>query len=87
MLRTRAFKGSPDRIKVDQSIVRDIDRESYKARIISMLASFSNTTASCLVAEGVETAEEAAALVEAGAHMLQGYYFARPSLEWPLPGF
>lgn len=77
----------PKCIKVDQSIVRDIDRESYKARIISMLANFSNTTSSCLVAEGVETAEEAAALVDAGAHLLQGYYFARPSLEWPVPGF
>ena len=36
-----------------------------------------------LIAEGVETPEEAAALRDCGAHLLQGYLFGKPSTELP----
>jgi EAL domain-containing protein (putative c-di-GMP-specific phosphodiesterase class I) len=77
----------PKCIKVDQSIIRNIDQESYKARIISMLVNFANATGSRLVAEGVETVAESAAVIDCGAHLLQGFYYARPSLDWPVPGY
>lgn len=34
-----------------------------------------------LVAEGVETAGKLAAVVGAGIHFVQGFYFARPAFE------
>lgn len=75
----------PAFIKVDATVVRDLDREVRKRRLIELLASFANSTGASLVAEGVETEAEASALLRSGAHMLQGYLFGRPSLDWVPP--
>jgi EAL domain-containing protein (putative c-di-GMP-specific phosphodiesterase class I)/CheY-like chemotaxis protein len=76
----------PRHIKVDMSIVRGIDSEPRKQRLVALLCRFADATGANLIAEGVETQEEAAALRICGAHMLQGYLFGRPSLSLP-PGF
>jgi len=34
-----------------------------------------------LVAEGIETAQECAALQDLGVTLMQGYFFARPAVE------
>ena len=70
----------PSYIKVDMSIVRGVDHEPQKRRLVELLCRFAEATDALLVAEGVETPEEAAALKEIGAHLLQGYLFGRPSL-------
>jgi EAL domain-containing protein (putative c-di-GMP-specific phosphodiesterase class I) len=74
---------SPAFIKADMSIVRNADREPRKRRLLQLLASFASATGSELVAEGVETAEEAAAAEACGANLLQGYHLARPGPVWP----
>lgn len=74
----------PTFIKVDMSIVRNVHAEPRKQRLVDLLVSFANATGARLVAEGVETVDEASALVRCGAHLLQGFYFSRPTLEWPL---
>ena len=68
----------PHFIKVDMSIIRNVDTEPRKRRIIEMLAHFATATDARLVAEGVETPQEAEALVAAGAHLLQGYHIGKP---------
>jgi EAL domain-containing protein (putative c-di-GMP-specific phosphodiesterase class I)/AmiR/NasT family two-component response regulator len=73
----------PKYIKVDMSIVRGIDSEPRKQRLVDLLCRFAEATDSYIIAEGVETPEEAEALRACGAHMLQGYLFGRPSLELP----
>jgi EAL domain-containing protein (putative c-di-GMP-specific phosphodiesterase class I) len=73
----------PKYIKVDMSIVRGIDSEPRKQRLVDLLCRFADATDSYIIAEGVETPEEAEALRACGAHMLQGYLFGRPSLELP----
>ncbi len=73
----------PAFIKVDMSIVRGVHLKPNKQRLVDVLVSFANATGARVVAEGVETAEEAATLVRTGAHLLQGYHFGRPSLTWP----
>ncbi len=75
----------PAFIKVDMSIVRDVDRKVQKQRLVDLLITFANATGAVLVAEGVETEGEARVLIDAGTHLLQGHYFARPSLIWPAP--
>lgn len=76
---------SPTFIKVDMSIVRNVHREPRKQRLVELLGRFAAADNSRVVAEGVESAEEAATLAGCGAHLLQGYYFARPTLEWSGP--
>jgi EAL domain-containing protein (putative c-di-GMP-specific phosphodiesterase class I) len=73
----------PSYIKVDMSIVRGVDHEPQKRRLVELLCRFAEATDALLVAEGVETPEEAAVLRDIGAHLLQGYLFGRPSLTLP----
>lgn len=74
----------PRFIKVDMSIVRGIDGDPRKQRLVDLLCRFAEATDAQLIAEGVETEGEAQALRETGAHMLQGYFFGRPSLDPPI---
>jgi EAL domain-containing protein (putative c-di-GMP-specific phosphodiesterase class I) len=73
----------PRFIKLDMALVRNIDQEPRKKRLVQLMATFADATNAHLVAEGVETPAEAEALVECGTHLLQGYYFGRPTLDDP----
>lgn len=68
----------PDIIKIDRAIVKDIHLDYYKQEVFKSLASLSKTLGAMVVAEGIETEEEALKAIELGADMLQGYYFATP---------
>lgn len=74
----------PHYIKVDMSIIRDADTRPHKQRLIDLLCRFADATDAKLVAEGIETEPEAAAVRACGAHLLQGYLFGRPRLQSPL---
>ncbi len=71
----------PKYIKLDMSLIRNVDREPRKQRLVQLMATFADATNATLIAEGVETAPEAKALVDCGTHLLQGYFFGRPTLE------
>jgi EAL domain-containing protein (putative c-di-GMP-specific phosphodiesterase class I) len=62
----------PNFLKIDMSIVRNVNETPRKQRLIELLCRFAETTNAKLIAEGVETEPEAAALLESGAHLLQG---------------
>lgn len=74
----------PTFVKVDMSIVRNVHADPRKQRLVELLVNFANATGARVVAEGVESADEHAELLRCGAHLLQGYHFARPTLDWPL---
>lgn len=71
----------PDFVKVDMSIVRGVDTDDRKQRLMDLLCRFAEATRAQLVAEGVETAAEAETLIRLGSHLLQGYHFGRPTLD------
>lgn len=71
----------PSFIKVDMSIVRGVDNDPRKQRLINLLCRFSEATQATFVAEGVETMSEAQTLRDCGAHLLQGYIFGKPSFD------
>lgn len=70
----------PRYIKIDMSIVRDIDRTPRKHRLFDLLCRFADATDTLVVAEGIETQAEADVVRSCGAHFMQGYLFARPEL-------
>lgn len=74
-------EAEPEYIKVDRSIVREIHSSSRKRRLVELLCTFAHMTHSGLIAGGVETDEEAAALRALGVPYLQGYLFGRPAAE------
>ncbi|MNP23542.1 Phytochrome-like protein cph2 [compost metagenome] len=68
----------PDIIKIDKSVIRNIDREAVKVAMLRSLLYFAENINCTVIAEGVEREEEANVLLQNQVHMGQGYYFARP---------
>ena len=68
----------PDVVKLDISLVRDVDREPVKRKLVGSLAALCRDLRVTVLAEGVETAGERDVLVELGCEWLQGYLFGRP---------
>ncbi|MBU2664649.1 bifunctional diguanylate cyclase/phosphodiesterase [Actinoplanes bogorensis] len=67
-----------DTLKVDKSFVDGITEAGRQAVIAESLMHVSTGLGLSAVAEGVETAEQAAALRARGYRLLQGYHFGRP---------
>lgn len=72
----------PDIVKLDMSLVRDVDQSPRKRNILrSMISVCRHELGTSVVCEGVETAAERDALVALGAEFLQGYLFGHPAAE------
>lgn len=68
----------PDLIKLDMSLTRSIDTDSPRRAMASALIEFARQIGSGVIAEGVETASESAALRLLGVEHAQGYFLSRP---------
>lgn len=69
---------SPDIIKLDVSITRDIDSDFSRQALAAALVRFAEATHGRLVAEGVEREGELETLRQLGVGLAQGYFLARP---------
>ena len=69
----------PDMIKLDSSLVRDIDSDRSKQALASGLISFAAEIGSGIVAEGIESEPELERLVTLGVEHGQGYLLGRPA--------
>jgi diguanylate cyclase (GGDEF)-like protein len=67
-----------DTLKVDKSFVDDIGGATEEAVIATAMIQITNGLHLHAVAEGVETAEQAATLHRLGYRFAQGYHFSRP---------
>jgi len=68
----------PDFVKLDRGLIHGIDREPVKKKIVGSIVSVSRDLGITVVAEGIETSAERDAAAEAGADLLQGFFFLRP---------
>ncbi|WP_254602023.1 EAL domain-containing protein [Sphingomonas bacterium] len=71
----------PDELKLDMDLVRDIDGDRRRQAIIRAVVQMCHDLDTILIAEGVETAAEAATLRRLGVRYHQGYWYARPGLQ------
>lgn len=67
-----------DRLKIDQSFVRELPDNEEDAAITMAVIALSQSLKLKVIAEGVETAEQNKFLIANGCQDIQGYYFGRP---------
>jgi EAL domain-containing protein (putative c-di-GMP-specific phosphodiesterase class I) len=69
----------PDLVKADHSLVKDLSRQAVQQAQLKAVSALARQQGALLVAEGVETEEDAALCLELGADLLQGHHYSRPS--------
>lgn len=79
MFLDRLATGLFDIIKIDRSLVAPIDDSDGRSRaLLTGVTSLARSLGMRVVAEGVETDEQLARVIEAGCDRAQGYLFGRP---------
>ena len=68
----------PDVLKIDRSLISGLDRHYHKQEVTRALLNMAGKIGALVVAEGVESEEEALAALEMGVDVLQGFYLDRP---------
>jgi EAL domain-containing protein (putative c-di-GMP-specific phosphodiesterase class I)/ActR/RegA family two-component response regulator len=79
----------PDFVKLDMSLVRGIDSNVTKQKVVRSMTSLCREMGMQVVAEGVETPPECETLIALDCDLLQGFLFAKPGkpfpeVQWPV---
>jgi EAL domain-containing protein (putative c-di-GMP-specific phosphodiesterase class I) len=77
----------PDIVKLDITLVRGVESDAVKRKLVRALVDLCHDLNIIVVAEGVETIPERDTLIELGCDLFQGYLFARPGAPFPVPKF
>lgn len=76
-----------DELKIDKSFVMNMLADDADRRVVEQAIALGHAFGMKVVAEGVETAEVAARLAEAGCDFAQGFHYARPLPPQELPAW
>jgi len=71
----------PDVLKIDMALTRSIHEDGVRSKIAGAIVGLCRSLHISVVAEGVETIQEAVTLRALGVHLFQGFLFARPAIE------
>ena len=74
----------PEVVKIDMSLVRDIDKNETKQKLVGTMVHLSTDMGMLVVVEGVETIGERDTLIGLGCDLFQGYLFAKPGKPFPV---
>ncbi len=71
----------PDIIKIDRSLVNGVSTDAGRQSVATVFAALAADLRATLVAEGVESRYDLAALRDLGVQAAQGYLLARPTTD------
>ena len=74
-----------DELKIDRTFISDLTSSTHPAPLVSAMVAMGKALGLEIVAEGVETPEQAAQLRALGCDKAQGYLFARPQFPEAIP--
>lgn len=69
---------APDVLKIDRSFVRELEEASVRSSLIPEIVNIARAANAQIIAEGIETAEQARLLASAGVRYGQGFALGRP---------
>lgn len=72
----------PNLLKLDMQLIRDIEQHPAKQFIVEQTVAQCELQGTKVLAEGIESEAELDYLLTTGIHYFQGYYFAKPQLEY-----
>jgi len=75
----------PEVVKLDISLIHELEHSATKRRVVGAIATLVRELGGAVIAEGVETAAERDAVLDAGIDLMQGFLFAHPSRELVTP--
>lgn len=67
-----------DTLKIDRSFIQSVTTDRYRAELVRAILSIARCLNQQVVAEGVETLEQAEFLLAHGCELAQGYLYSRP---------
>ncbi|SFD70946.1 putative bifunctional diguanylate cyclase/phosphodiesterase [Massilia yuzhufengensis] len=67
-----------DKLKIDKSFVKDMANSAESVAIVQAIVAMAHQLQLTVIAEGVDTAEQVAALRKAECDQIQGYYYSEP---------
>jgi len=76
-----------DKLKIDKSFVQDMAHSAESSAIVQAIVAMAHRLQLAVIAEGVETADQVAALRKADCDQIQGYYYSRPLAAADCAGF
>lgn len=71
----------PDIVKLDMALTRNVHEDRVRRAIVHAVVGMCRELGISVIAEGIETLDEAFALRALGIRLFQGYLFARPEIE------
>jgi EAL domain-containing protein (putative c-di-GMP-specific phosphodiesterase class I) len=75
----RVWRVKPDIVKIDREMTRRLSTNSVARRMLAGIVSVLQDGGATVCVEGIETEDQALCAIDAGADLLQGFYFARPA--------
>ena len=75
----RLWRLTPDIVKLDRSLILQGSTNARARRMLPKLIEIIHDLGAQVVCEGIETPGQHHLAIDAGADLLQGYYYARPS--------
>lgn len=75
------MKASPEFVKIDMSLVRDIHLDGNKRDLVRNIIGYCKERGIKTIAEGIESFDEMKKINELGVDYYQGFYLSRPSFD------
>lgn len=67
-----------DKLKIDRSFITDMTQSAESLAIVHAIVAMAHRLGLVVIAEGVESADQVAALRKVGCDQIQGYYYSKP---------
>ena len=81
----RVWRLKPDIVKIDREMTRRLSTNGVARRMFAGIVEVLQDSGASVCVEGIETEDQALCAIDAGADLLQGFYFSRPAEALPAP--